>query len=76
MACYSYQRGWRASMGYVIGAGDVVGVPSWVRQLMCQCGWRTKVNSDGDIGGNNAGEVASMMGGTLFIKFFPKTRRK
>ena len=34
------------------------------------------MNSDGDIGGNIGGEVDSIVGGTLFLKLFPKTQRK
>ena len=56
--------------------GKVVGVPVWVRWLMCQRGWRTKVNSVGDIRGNVGGELDSIVGGALFLKLFPKTRRK
>ena len=34
------------------------------------------MNSDGDIEGNIGGEVDSIVDGTLFLKLFPKTRRK
>ena len=34
------------------------------------------MNSDGDTGENNGGEVDSIVDGTLFLKFFPKTDRK
>ena len=53
-----------------------VGVPAWVRWLMCQLGWRTKVNSVGDIGGKIGSELDSVMGSVLFLKPFPKTGRK
>ena len=54
----------------------MVGVPAWVRWLMCQRGWRTKVNSVGDIRGNVGGELDSIVGGALFLKLFPKTASK
>ena len=34
------------------------------------------MNSIGDIRGNIIGELDSLMGGALFLKLFPKTRRK
>ena len=34
------------------------------------------VNSVGDIGGNIGGEPDSIVGGALFLNFFPKTGRK
>ena len=34
------------------------------------------MNSIGDIRGNITGELDSLMGGALFLKLFPKTRRK
>ena len=56
--------------------GDVVGVTARVRWLMCQRGWRTKVNSVGGIGGNVGGELDSIVGDALFVKLFAKTGRK
>ena len=54
----------------------MVGVPSWVRWLMCERGWRTKVNSLGDIGVIIGSELDSVVGSALFLKLFPKTGRK
>ena len=43
---------------------------------MCWRGWRTKVNSVGDIGGNIGSELDSVAGSALFLKLFPKTGSK
>ena len=54
----------------------MVGVPARIRWLMCCRGWRTKVNSVGDIGGNIGSELDSVAGSALFLKLFPKTGSK
>ena len=51
----------------------MVGVPAWCSRVMCKRGWRTKVDSVGDIGGNIGCELDSVMGSALFLKFLPKT---
>ena len=91
IGCQHGQRRQRASVGGVVtwvtwltcqrgGHGnkaDLVGVPAWVRWLMCQRVWHTiLVNRVGDIGENIGGELGSIVGGTLFLKLFPKTGRK
>ena len=48
----------------------------WCSSVMCKRGWRTKVDSVGDIGGNIGCELDSVTGSALFLKFFPKTSRK
>ena len=54
----------------------MVGVPAWVRWLMCYRMWHTMlVNSIGDIGGNIGGELDIIVGGALFLKLFLKTGR-
>ena len=54
----------------------MVGVPAWVKWLLCWRRWRTKVNSVGDIGGNIGSELDGVVGDALFLKFFPNTDRK
>ena len=54
----------------------MVGLPAWVRWFIGLGGWRTKVNSVGDIGGNFGSELDSVVGSVLFLKLFPKTGRK
>ena len=54
----------------------MVGISAWVRWFMCQRGWRTKVNSVSDIGGNIGSELDSFVGSALFLKLFPKTGRR
>ena len=54
----------------------MVGVPAWVRLLMCKRGWLTKVNSVGDIGRNIGSELDSVVGSALFLKLIPKTGTK
>ena len=44
-----------------------------VTSLVCQRGWRTKVNSVGDTGRNIGSELDSVVGRALFLKLFPKT---
>ena len=51
----------------------MVGVPAWVKWLMCWSRWRSKVNSIGDIGGNIGSELDSVVGSALFLKLSPKT---
>ena len=53
----------------------MVGVPAWVRWLMCQRGWRTKVNSVGDIEGNVGSELDSVVVAHYFSNSFQKLAR-
>ena len=53
--------------GRRVNLSGVGGALAWIT---CQPGWHTKVSSIGDIGGN------TRLVSSLFLKLFPKTRRK
>ena len=52
-----------------------MGVPTWVRWLMCWRGWSTKVNSVGDIGRNNGSELDVSWVAHYFSNSFQKLAR-